>query len=236
MIQISKEEAYILPSVNLSDISEEKWPIINKQRNSFIIGDDCESKYFKWPGYIFSSVKAQLAYMKIYQDFIDKSIYTPSHGNLSKNNNYIFLGIRPSHTMPYQRPLNGYPAWFLGSSSEMFQRLLSELNIYPYVGNIYNQPTQPFNKDFTFIFKELIVIMYIYKVIYKINELNIMFMGSYDEYPIFIHQLKTHPLYKQFNMVINTYSMWHPSYLVRSYSDDKFETWKYQVREKSRKI
>lgn len=236
MLQINENDAHIISSQNLNDLNDEDWKLIKQQKGSFIIGDNCGSRFLKWPGYVFSSPEAQASYMRIYKDFIDQKIYTPSRGNLSKNNNYIFIGIRPSHAMPNQRDLSGYPAWFLGESSAMLCRLLAELNLYPYVGNIYNQPTQPFNKDFKFMFKELVVIMYIYKVIYGMSELNLMLMGNYEEFHIFVDQLKFHPLYTRFKIKVNAYSMWHPSYLVRSYSDGKFNEWKKQVAQKKRVI
>jgi len=237
MLQINEKDAHIIPSQKLNDLSEENWNFIKQQRNSFIISDNCGPNFLRWPGYVFSSLDAQSAYMRIYEDFINQKIYTPSRGNLSKNNNHIFIGIRPSHAMLKENAdLRGNPAWFLGESSVMLCRLLSELNLYPYVGNIYNQPTQPFNKDFKFIFKELVVIMYIYKVIYGMSELNLMLMGNYEEFPIFADQLKFHPIYERFKIKVNTYSMWHPSYLVRSYSDDKFDEWKKQVSKKKRQL
>jgi len=236
--QINKEEAHFLSSFEVSDIMDDEWKIIEKQKDSFIISDDCDTSFLKWPGYVFSNLEAKEAYEKIYKDFVDKKTFTPSRGNLSKNNNYIFIGIRPSHAMPISsnRELAGFPCWFLGESSSFLCRYLSQLNIYPYVLNVYSSPSQPFNKDFRFVFKELVVIFYIYKNIYNISDLNLVFMGSYEEYPLLVRHIKRHPIFNNFKINLKCYSIWHPSYLVRSYSDNKFEEWKNQMTKRRKEI
>jgi len=227
MNRIDISNAHFVSSLNLTEINDEEWKIIAEQKYSFILSDLCDIKFLRYPGFVFSNIEAKDCYTKIYKDFIDNNIYTPSRGNLSKNNNYIFIGIRPGHV--YAHLSKADTAWLFGPSSILLHKLLISLNIYPYFTNIYNEPNKPFNKDFTFIFKELIIVIYIYKIVYKINELNIIFMGNYEEYPLFKEYLLNHNYFKKFNMKINFFNIWHPGYLARGYDEYKFENWKKQI-------
>jgi len=227
MKQINSGNVHFASSQNLSEIQDDEWKIIATQKYSYILSDNCNISFLRFPGFIFSNIEAQQSYTRIYKDFINNNIFTPSRGNLSKNNNFIFIGIRPGHV--YAHLSKADTAWLFGPSSILLHKLLISSNIYPYFTNIYNEPNKPFNKDFSFIFKELIVICYIYKIIYEISELNLVFMGNYEEYPLFIRYLLNHPVFKKFNMKINYYNIWHPGYLARGYDDNKLENWKNQL-------
>ncbi|NMC58016.1 MAG: hypothetical protein GYA51_01270 [Candidatus Methanofastidiosa archaeon] len=228
MNQIKINSVHLASSQNLTEIQENEWEIIAQQKHSFFLSDTNDIHYLRFPGFVFSNLEAQNNYLKIYKDFVDNNIYTPSRGNLSKSNNYIFIGIRPGHV--YAHLSKADTAWLFGPSSTLLHKLLIATNIYPYFTNIYNEPNKPFNKDFNFIFKELVVIFYIYKIVYQINEMNLVFMGNYEEYPLFKEYLLNHPIIKKFNMKINFRSIWHPGFLARGYDDRKFETWKSQLR------
>jgi len=228
MKQINKDNVHFISSQNLTEIQDDEWKIIAEQKHNFLLSDNCDISFLKWPGFVFSNIEAQSCYTRIYKDFIDNNIYTPSRGNLSKNNNYIFIGIRPGHV--YAHLSKADTAWLFGPSSVLLHKLLISLNIYPYFTNIYNEPDKPFNKDFNFIFKELIVISYIYKIVYKLSELNLIFMGNYEEFSLFLRYLLNHPTFKQFNMKVNFCTIWHPGYLARGYDDNKFESWKKQLK------
>lgn len=231
---LTKNNVHLVSSQNLTQIPEDEWDIIAYNKKSYIISEDCDISFLRYPGYIFSNEEAFSNYMKIYTDFQKENIYTPSRGNLSKTNNYIFIGIRPGHV--YAHLSKADTAWLFGPSSTVLHKLLIETNIYPYFTNIYNEPNKPFNRDFKFIFKELVVIMYIYKENYNINELNLVFMGTYDEYPLFVHYLRNHKISRYFGMKLNCYSIWHPAYLSRGYDDYKFSRWKNQLINKEKEI
>lgn len=228
MKQINISEAHITSTQNLTEIKDDEWNIINKQKCYFILSDSCDKSFIKFPGYVFSNMQAKNCYMRIYNDFISQNIFTPSRGNLSKNNNYIFIGIRPGHAFAHLSKAE--IAWLYGPSSSLLHELLDSLNIYPYFTNIYNEYTKPFNKDFKFIFKEMVVVLYIYKYVYNIDEVNIVFMGNYDEYPLFKTLLNNNEIIKRFDIKLNFYKIWHPGYLARSYSVEKFEEWKKQLK------
>jgi len=232
MVLIDKSQSYFASSQILSSILDDEWKLIEYQKHSFLISDDCDLSFLKYPGFIFSNIEASNAYKRIYKDFIDNNIYTQSRGNLSKSNNYIFIGIRPGHV--YAHLSKADTAWLFGPSSVLLHKLLISLNIYPYFTNIYNEPDKPFNKDFKFIFKELFIISYIYKVIYHMNELNLVFMGNYDEYPLFVNYIRNHNSFKQLNMKLNCLSIWHPGFLARGYDDNKLECWKNQIINKEK--
>lgn len=227
MKQINITQTHFASSQNLTEISDDEWKIIESQKHSFILSDNCDSSYLRYPGFTFSNLQAQNAYLKIYNDFISENIYAPSRGNLSKNNNYIFIGIRPGHV--YAHLSKADTAWLFGPSSILLHEYLTSLNIYPYFTNIYNEPNKPFDRNFKFIFKELIIICYIYKMIYELNDLKLVFMGKYDEYPLFVNYIKNNEVFKKLNMNLKVYSIWHPSFLARSYTETKFESWKYQL-------
>ena len=234
MVELQQNNAHFVTSQNLTEIQQSEWDNISYNKNSYIISDNCDVSFLRYPGYIFSNKEAASNYMKIYNDFLSQNIYTPSRGNLSKSNHYLFIGIRPGHV--YAHLSKADTAWLFGPSSSVLHKLLIETNIYPYFTNIYNEPNKPLNKDFKFIFKELIVILYIYKMNYKINELDLVFMGSYDEYPLFVHFVKSNPLVQRFNMKLDFYSIWHPAYLSRGYDDSKFRQWRNQLLYKEKRL
>lgn len=234
MIEIKKDIVHCSSSQNLRQISNDEWKIIEQQKNSFLISDECDTSFLRWPGYVFSNSKAQQAYLKIYKDFVDNNIYTPSRGNLSKNNNYIFIGIRPGHV--YAHLSKADTAWLFGPSSTLLHKLLIETKIFPYFTNIYNEPDKPMNKDFSFITKELIIIFYIYSRIYKMKELNLVFMGAYEEYGLFVKHILEHRAFRDVQIPINCFSIWHPAYLSRGYDQMKFDDWKRQLINKNRLV
>jgi hypothetical protein len=227
MVQIEDKSIHFATSQNLSEIQDEEWRIIAAQKHTFLLSDNCDTSFLRYPGFVFSNLQAKECYLRIYNDFINDGIFTPSRGNLSINNNYIFIGIRPGHV--YAHLSQADTAWLFGPSSTLLHKLLISANIYPYFTNIYNEPDKPFNKDFSFIFKELIVISYIYKIVYKIPELNLVFMGNYEEYPMFKEYLMKNETFKSFNLKVNFRSIWHPGYLARGYDDNKLEQWKNQL-------
>lgn len=236
MNEIKETESYLLSTLNIFKIKDDEWNILREQKDSFFYSNNPKVDYLRWPGFIFSSEEAKDFYLKIYNKFKNNKIYTPSRGNLSESNRHILLGIRPSHAMPNQMDLSGFPAWLLGDSSAILQKLLTECNVFPYLGNVYNQPSQPFNKDFSWILAELLTIFYIYKTLYNVNNINVVFMGNYDEYPLLVSTLKNNKIFKSIGIDINTYSIWHPSYLLRSWSTEKFNHWKKQFIEKFKEI
>ena len=89
MDKITKNDIHLTSSQNLTEISDNEWKIIERQKNSYILSDDYDISFLKYPGYIFSNEEAKDCYTRIHNDFIADNIYTPSRGNLSKNNNYI---------------------------------------------------------------------------------------------------------------------------------------------------
>jgi len=227
MIQIDDKSVHFATSQNLSEIQDEEWKIIAAQKHTFLLSNNCNVSYLRYPGFVFSNLEAKDCYLRIYNDFVNNGIFTPSRGNLSINNNYIFIGIRPGHV--YAHLSQADTAWLFGPSSTLLHKLLIEKGIYPYFTNIYNEPDKPFNLDFSFILKELMVISYIYKVVYKMSELNLVFMGNYQEFPLFQKYLIEHETFKTFKMNVKFHSIWHPGYLARGYDNNKFESWKNQL-------
>jgi hypothetical protein len=219
MKKIDITEAHIISSANQTTLTEEEWQKIADQKPSYIISDECDTKYMMYPGLVFSNEKAREAYEPIYQAFIDSGANTPARGNLSRNNTFIFIGIRPGHA--YAHLCKTETAWIFGPSSKILQHLLLSLKIYPYLTNVYNDYRKSFDKDLNFIVRELETIVHIYKNIYGINELNFVYMGSYAEY----ESLKRY----DFGIKVNNHSIWHPAYLARAFTKEKFQTWQNMI-------
>lgn len=228
MENINRYKVHLVSTQNLSKIEEDEWDIISKQKYSYILDDKCEDlSLLRFPGFVFSNKQAKTFYDSIYNDFIRNNIYTPSRGNLSKGNNYIFMGIRPGHV--YAHLSKADTAWLFGPSSIMLHKFLLDKKIYPYFTNIYNEPTKKFNNDFKFITKELAVISFFYKKVYNVNELNIVFMGKYPEYDLFKNSILNNKQFNKIGVKLTFNNIWHPGYLARSYNDNKFEIWKKQL-------
>lgn len=219
MKKIDITEAHIISSPNQTTLTDKEWDIIKDQKPSYIISDNCDIKYMLYPGLIFSNEDARKLYEPIFKSFVESGANTPARGNLSKNNNFIFIGIRPGHT--YAHLCKTETAWIFGPSSKLLQKLCSSLNIFPYFTNVYNDYRKSFNKDLNFIVRELTTISNIYKNVYGINELNFVYMGSYAEY----ESLKRY----DFGIKVNNHSIWHPAYLARAYTEEKFNSWKNMI-------
>jgi len=217
MQRIELTEAHIISSANQTALTDDEWKIIGDQKNSYIISDECDTNYMMYPGYVFSNEQAREVYQPIYEGFAN--VNTPARGNLSKNNKWIFIGIRPGHAFAHLCKTES--AWIFGPSSKLLQKYLLSFGIYPYFTNVYNDQKESVSKDLNFIVRELKTIAHIYNKIYGMNELNFVYMGSYAEY----ESLKR----LDFGIKVNTHCIWHPAYLARAYTDEKFETWRNMI-------
>jgi len=218
MIKINSP--YYIKDFNLSKLTNEDWVNIDKYKSTYVTEGQDDIKNLIYPGYCFSDSLAAEFYQKYILDFIVKDLnsFTPPRGNLHKDNKFIFIGQRPGHFGAHLSKAE--TAWLLGPSSKMLMRFLREVNIYPYLTNFYHSYFVMENKDWSNIYKELVGIFRMYKMFYKKEKFHIVFMGKYEEYNIVIDKLM------QFEDVdLTFYKIWHPSYLLRSYSDRKFYDW-----------
>lgn len=214
------KEPYYIKDFNLSKLNNDDWVNIGKYKNTYITEGQNDIKNLVYPGYCFSDPLAAEFYQRYILNFIlnDLNSFTPPRGNLHKNNEFIFIGQRPGHFGAHLSKAES--AWLLGPSSKMLMRFLREVNIYPYLTNFYHSHFVMENKDWSNIYKELVGIFRMYRMFYNKEKFNIVFMGSYDEYNILSEKISDFD-----DVNIRIIKIWHPSYLLRSYSDEKFNEW-----------
>jgi hypothetical protein len=159
--------------------------------------------------------------MQHYLDII--RAFTTPRGNLSKENNIIFIGQRPGHYGAHLSKAES--AWLLGPSSKMLIKLCKDANIYPYFTNFYHSHDTEINKDWFNIFAEILDLSIMYEKFYQIEELKIVFLGSYPEYDGLIEQIKNSYPNSKTKMKFKFIKIWHPAYLLRSYSEEKYYDW-----------
>ncbi|MFW6281323.1 MAG: uracil-DNA glycosylase family protein [bacterium] len=234
MEKLDKEKIHLISDFNLKKLQDEELNILENQKQSYIIDNKGHPKLFRWPGFTFTSEKAMKSYKKIHDRFIQENIYVPPRGNLSIKSNYIFIGIKPG--MSHPDITKGNMA-FLGPSGRILYKLLTKENIYPYITNVFKSPYSDGERNFEFIIKELLVIFYIFEKIYKKNNLNLVFLGSYEDYSTLVGKLAESKSFNEnFNIQLKCFSIWHPAYLVRNFNEYKFQEWKTQLKNENRMV
>lgn len=206
-----------------NNIPSDEWPIIASSVSSYSLSVP-DKNYLTYPGFFFDSEKAQHIYeTKVYQKYVDQKVYTPPRGNLSSNNCTIILGIKPGS---YRAELSrSESAWIFGPSSQLLHRLLIQHNIYPYFTNVYKSHYDETNHQLSTILHELIVVIGIFATIYNKTRINIVCLGSYEEYQSLKSKILTDDKITSLNLDLMIDKIWHPSYLLRSFSEDKYEIW-----------
>lgn len=217
------DKIYNINNFNLAQLKQKDWDLINDAKLSYSLRE----KSILYPGFTFSSDEAAKFYDNIVLDFLinDLKCFTTPRGNLSKDNNILFIGQRPGHFGAHLSVSES--AWLLGPSSKMLARLCYELKIFPYFTNFYHSYYVNINKDYNNILKELIGIFKLYKQFYNINEFKLVLLGSYDEYNLILKELN-----KLNDIKIKPIKIWHPAFLLRKYSEETFMEWVTKLRNK----
>lgn len=218
MILSKRSIVNLISSFELNKISTDEWKLIAENKFSYLIDNNPSIVHLLYPGFVFSSDAAAKFYDENVLFFIKNNLkaFTTPRGNLSKANNIIFIGQRPGSFTAHLSKAES--AWLLGPSSKMLIRACKDLNIYPYFTNFYHSHYINTDKNYENILFELSKILELYEQIYNITKLNIVFLGSYSEYDELINNLK----YKN---DLNIIKIWHPAYLLRSYSDKQYLKW-----------
>ena len=192
-----------------------EWEKIKKYRETFLIrNNEFKKEYLRYPGFLFSKKEDANKYSKEFYSLLQDCI-TPPRGNLADSSQYIFLGIQPGDYRRHNFQHQIYEVcWYFGPSSKVLYELLMKHKIYPYFTNVYKNVTDQRDKNFDLILKELEVIKNICK------NIKIVCMGKYEEYNFLKTELKN-----TFEFI----SIWHPGYLCREYSDEKFNKWSKQL-------
>ena len=224
MEEIKLQQLHQVSNYYQNKIQIDEWPIIASQVSSYVLQQP-DKNYLTYPGFFFDSRNAQHIYeTKVYQQYIDEKVYTPPRGNLSSNNDTIILGIKPGS---YRAEMSrSESAWIFGPSSQLLHRLLQDYNIYPYFTNVYKSHYDETNHQLSKILHELIVIIGIHAIIYGKKHLNIICLGSYEEYNSLKNKILTDEKILNLNIELKMNRIYHPSYLLRSYSDHLYDVWK----------
>jgi len=216
---------HLISTSNLSNIKDDEWEKINKDKQTYMCTDDPTIDDLLYPGFIFSSEDAAEYFDKYMMSWYyeDLRAFTTPRGNLSKTNNIIFIGQRPGHYGAHLSKAES--AWLLGPSSKMLIKLCKDANIYPYFTNFYHSHDTEINKDWFAIFTEIVGLSLLYEThYYKEFEFKIVFLGSYDEYDTLVKELNSINI-KVPGVTFKIIKIWHPAYLLRSYSEEKYYQW-----------
>lgn len=218
MILSKRAAANLISSFELNKISDNEWKLINENKFSYLIINSPDIIYLLYPGFVFSSDEAAEFYDRNIMSFIKNNLnaFTTPRGNLSKSNNIVFIGQRPGTFTAHLSKAES--AWLLGPSSKKLVKACKDLNIYPYFTNFYHSHYTNTDRNYKNILFEISKIHELYKQIYNIKKLNIVFLGSYSEYDELINNFKD-------RNNLNVIKIWHPAYLIRSYSENKYLKW-----------
>lgn len=221
------DKCHYISTYSLPKIEKNEWEKIKQNKCSYKIDNSNFTSHLLYPGFCFSNDEAVNYYYKnIYSIF--ESAITPPRGNLSKNNKYIVIGIKPGTYFSHYSLAES--SWLLGPSSRMLHKLLLELGIYPYFTNIYKNYTDIENKKIDTIVNEIVNIFYMYESCYDINSikhLNIICLGNYKEYDI----LNTTLAIRSDRPYPKIHKIWHPSYILRKNTSEMFIKWKNQFKD-----
>lgn len=227
MTELLEKDIYRFTNYLQTDLPNDAWPIIAQQIPSYVLKTPMSfdnSKNLHFVGFYFDNIDAVKKYdAKVYQPYLEKGINTPPRGNLSSNNDVIFLGIKPGSWQAHLSPVES--SWIFGPSSKMLHKLIRVFNLYPYFTNIYKSHYDESNMQLQSIYNELLIIAAINALYYKKFELTVVCLGSYPEYASLANRFKDDSKLQKLNFTMNFYKIWHPSYLLRAYSENNFAIW-----------
>lgn len=213
MRAINEKEAFFIGQFTISE-GIDQWEEIKKSCTSAVIKENPEINYLRFPGLTLTTHGDYLCYImsrSFFYPFSKSSLIYP-RGNITQNSKYAFIGIRPGPGSP---KYEAGTSWLFGPSSRILHKLLYDLDIYPYFTNIYKYPDIQDRKFFIDSFiQEILTVNHI------CDKITLVFMGNYDEYEEVIDRL---------DGKIDHIKIWHPSYLLRAYSDKKYNIWKEQL-------
>ncbi|MFW6002117.1 MAG: hypothetical protein ACOCQD_02150 [archaeon] len=224
--KIEKEDAFFIKNYHLPRINENEWRNIYYYIDTYFIDDNInkEVQYLRYPGFSFSNDEAANYYYNNHYKYLkEKEVYTYPRGNMTRSSNSMIIGIQPGKFYEKYLGASAESAWLIGPSSEMLHSFCNKLNLYSYYTNIYSSRFDKQNYDFRNILNEIKTIKYIKQNIYNENFMVIIFLGSYKEYDSLVRRIEGEGINEDFEII--AYRVWHPSYLLRAYSQEKFNKW-----------
>lgn len=222
---VSEKDVYIPIPMDLDKLTNIDWVAISESVGTGVVSDlshDYSSPLFRYPGFVFSSSAALARYNSdVYSTLGYNSVATPPRGNLTKDNRYLFFGIKPG---PGAVNSVSESSWLFGPSTTILYGFLEKLNLFPYFSNVYkdwNAPKESLELSINSTLTEILQIKSMYEDIYGVSDpLRIVFMGKYPEFD-FIENILNKKCKKQFQVI----RIWHPSYILRMKSWEKFYMW-----------
>lgn len=208
MKEILNDKIYFQREYRLGKIKKEDWDRIAGCKHTFVINASEQQKYIQYPGFATDKKEIIKEYdKKIYFKFNFRSdLIIPPRGNLNSALSHVVCGIRPSNFLHHLSKIS--ISWLIGPSSKMLYNLLSDVNVYPYFTNVYKNDTSNYG-----------TIQELEFLINTFPNIQIIFLGSYKEYDDIIYYFSSK------NKQIKYKKIWHPAYLVRAYSKDRYKKW-----------
>lgn len=207
-------------TIHVNDFNLNKiqyYDLIEKHKKSYVITEP-QVNFNRYPGFVFSNDNhAQFYYENFYREIED--VFTPPRGNLTMESTHAFFGIKPGsyQLLQVQDKIDVHECcWLLGPSSEMLNKLLEKTQIYPYFSNVYKFHEDELNGNIDLTIKEIETIAAI------CPNIELVFLGKYEDYFRIIEKIGD---------IIKYRFIWHPAYLARSFSQEKFNRWQDQLCE-----
>jgi hypothetical protein len=212
MQTIDDKNIYRINTFKLKFIDD--WDAIDCDKSKVVITNNPNNRrYLTFPGFVSDNIELANLYEKYIYNKI-REVFIPPRGNISTKCQLMVVGIKPG--TKYMIYSKSECSWLLGPSSQMLFKLLYETNVYPYFTNVFHDTnSSETTGDISEILKEIDFMNIIN------SNIRIIFLGNYEIYNKLIDILAG----KNIN---NAFKIWHPAYLCRSYTDEKFDKWKNQ--------
>lgn len=202
---------WTIPFTTISKLTQSDNENIKRQKIQFNFDDKNELEYIKFPGFKATYCDKLLQYVSLYKDNFTNKL-TPPRGNISTSSKFAIIGIRPGKM--FKETPHEESCWLFGPSSTMIHDLNDRLGYMPYLTNVYKQ------WDDTDDHKSIITLLHELSLVRAMSNSPsylLVTLDRYSEYDaVSIFAKKNHFSYL---------NIWHPSYLCRSYSTDKFNRW-----------
>lgn len=206
--EIENGQVYYHREFRHGKIKEEDWHRIAGCKNTFTLFKDRQEEYIYYPGFVSDKKEIIKEYDKLVYSKFNNELIVPPRGNLCSNLSHIVCGIKPGHFNSHLSKIS--ISWLIGPSSKMLSKLLLDVDVYPYFTNVYKNN----NNIYGTIIDELEFLFN------KFSNVEIIFLGSYKEYDNIVSHFQSK------NKNIKYKKIWHPSYLIRAYTNEKYEKWK----------
>lgn len=214
MNELKQDELFFVPHCNHAQYAEEVWAGIERCKNAFVL-DEPKIEHIKFPGFVTDERWMADAYDEIvYKKCKFDEEFTPPRGNLSTQLTHIICGYKPGHALQHLSKFE--TSWLFGPSSKMLHTLLEDVGIYPYFTNVY--------KNHSMLFGDILIELEYLNAI--LPHVVVVFLGSYEEYNRILYHFAKNDL------TLRHRNIWHPAYLVRAFTQEKYNTWKNSLKGK----